>query len=63
MERIIPATQETRVYLSDAGHVCIKQINPIDDEGDLIILPVAHVDTIIKWLQEVKQEAMRQGKA
>ena len=63
MERIIPATQETHVYLNDAGQVCIKQVNPMDDEGDLIILPVAHVDTVITWLQEAKQEAIRQREA
>ena len=62
MERIIPATQETHVYLSDAGFVCIKQVNLMDDES-LIILPVEHVDTVIKWLQEVKQEALHQEEA
>ena len=62
MERIIPATQETHVYMSAAGYVCIKQVNLMDEEA-LIILNVEHVDKISKWLQEVKQEALCQGDA
>ena len=56
MERIILATDETRMYLNAAGKVCIRQINHPDHE-DVIVLNVEHIDMVIAWLQEIKQEA------
>jgi hypothetical protein len=57
MKLEIQSQQDTEVYASDAGYVCISQPNPWGDDS-LIILAIHNVDTICQMLQEAKADAV-----
>jgi hypothetical protein len=46
------------VYVSETGHVCIKQDDPMD-EPSIVALEPNQVPRIIEWLQECLEEIGR----
>lgn len=44
-----------KIYISDSNNIVISQPSDVGDESCVLIHP-DQVDTVIKWLQEAKQE-------
>lgn len=56
--RTIPARPETSVFFNNEGTVTIMQEDPLEPEPHTVVLEPRDVPLIIKWLQEVYEEAI-----
>lgn len=59
MSKIIKQRNEVEVYLGQNGDVCIKQTDAFEDDS-IVILPPQDIPQLIKFLQEVFQEAFEE---
>ena len=57
MKLEIQSQNDTEVYASDVGYVCIYQPDPWGDNS-LVLLAIHNVDTVCQMLQEAKAEAI-----
>lgn len=57
MKLEIQSQNDTEVYASDVGYVCIYQPDPWGDNS-LVLLAIDNVDIVCQMLQEAKAEAM-----
>ena len=57
MKLEIQSQQDTEVYASDVGYVCISQPNPWGEDG-LVMFAIPNVDTICQMLQQAKVKAI-----
>ena len=57
MKLEIQSQNDTEVYASDVGYVCISQPNPWG-EHSLVLIALHNVDTLCQMIQEAKAEAI-----
>ncbi len=62
MKLEIPIQNDTDVYASDVGYVCISQHNPCG-ENDLVIMAIHNVDTLCQMIQDAKAQAIQNRNA
>jgi hypothetical protein len=62
MKLEIQSQNDTEVYASDAGYVCISQPNPWGDDG-LVIMAIHNVDVLCQMLQKAKADAIENKKS
>lgn len=58
MKLEIQSQNDTEVYASDVGYVCIYQPDPWGDNS-LVLLAIHNVDMVCQMLQEAKAEAIK----
>jgi hypothetical protein len=58
MKLEIPSQNDTEVYASDVGYVCIKQPNPWGEDS-LIIMAIDNVDILCQMIQVAKSDAIK----
>jgi len=56
--RKIPRRDALEVYVSEAGYVCFEQERPLEDEPSFVVIHPSDVPTVIKWLEELRHEAL-----
>ncbi len=62
MEKEMP---QISVYTTDGGDVCISQMDDCHDyyyQETIIMITEEQIDTVIKWLQEAKEEISKAEK-
>jgi hypothetical protein len=57
MKLEIQSQNDTEVYASDVGYVCISQPDPWGQNG-LVLLAIDNVDMLCQMLQEAKKDAI-----
>jgi hypothetical protein len=57
MKLEIQSQNDTEVYASDVGYVCISQPNPWGDDG-LVLMAIHNVDVLCQMLQKAKSDAI-----
>ena len=57
MKLEIQSQDQTDIYASDRGYICIKQSNQCSDDG-IVMFAIHNVDMICEMLQEAKKEAV-----
>lgn len=62
MKLEIQIQNDTKVYASDAGYVCISQPNPWGDDG-LVIMAIHNVDALCQMLKKAKTDAIENRKS
>jgi predicted alpha/beta hydrolase family esterase len=45
----------TELYISESGHIAVKQECPMDDDQIIVIHPL-FVPTLVEWLQQLAEE-------
>jgi hypothetical protein len=58
MKLEIQSQNDTEVYASDVGYVCISQPNPWGEGDGLVIFAIHNVDIICQMLQQAKVDAI-----
>jgi len=58
MKLEIQSQNDTEVYASDVGYVCIYQLHPLGDKS-LVLLAIDNVDMVCQMLQEAKAQAIQ----
>ena len=58
MKLEIQSQNDTEVYASDVGYVCISQPDPWGQNG-LVLLAIDNVDMLCQMLQEAKKDAIQ----
>lgn len=58
MKLEIQSQNDTEVYASDVGYVCIYQPDPWGDKS-LVLLAIDNVDMVCQMLQEAKAQAIQ----
>ena len=53
--RMVIDQPHTELYVSESGHITIKQEAPMSDEQFVVIHPL-FVPTLIGWLQQLAEE-------
>jgi hypothetical protein len=62
MKLEIQSQNDTEVYASGAGYVCIYQPDPWGDDS-LVLLAIHNVDMVCQMLQEAKAHAIENRKS
>ncbi len=57
--QVFPTTHAVEVFANQDGSLTIKQENYQGEDDDLIIVPVLHVDAVIRALRVAKAEAQK----
>ena len=62
MKLEIQSQNDTEVYASDVGYVCISQPDPWGQNG-LVLLAIDNVDMLCQMLQKAKEDAIENRNA
>jgi hypothetical protein len=61
MKLEIQSQEQTDIYGSDRGYICIKQTDPCG-ENAIVVFAIHNVDMICQMLQEAKKDAIENRK-
>lgn len=56
--QVFPTTYALEVFANQNGDVAIKQADQYGDTDDLIVIPVIHVEAVIRALRAAKRAAL-----
>lgn len=55
--QVFPTTEALEVFVNEGGSVTMKQDDAMGDDPSLIIIPLEHIEAVIKALRAAKREA------
>lgn len=56
--QVFPTTYALEIFATEGGEIAMKQADQYGDEDDVILIPVIHVEAVIRALRAAKRDAL-----